>query len=136
MPDFSDPASYYPGSLERRQTVAPLKAPAVPADDLGQGIFLPLRGRDVEFFMIGQLAFALGRRPGTLRKWESQGILPTSGYTTDSKDPRGKRRLYTRRQCEGIIRIAVETGILDGLTPLADFGRQVHQLFLDLKGDQ
>jgi hypothetical protein len=71
-----------------------------------------VRGKDVEFFSIGQLALALNRRPVTIRKWESEGIIPRSTFTAPSDDPRGKRRLYTRKQVEGIVKIAREEGIL------------------------
>ena len=134
--DFSDLESYYPGSRETRQTVASLPASAVDDDLLGTGKMYPVNGRDVEFFTIGQLARAIGRQPGTLRKWESTGIIPKPLYTTKYDDIRGKRRLYTRKQAEGIIRIAMETGVMyaDERRPLDEFGRQVRKLFEDLKG--
>ncbi len=137
MMDFSDLESYYPGSRVRRQTVPPDPAPVVEDDILGPGKVYVVNGLDVEFYTIGQLAAALGRKPGTLRKWESQGILPTSGYLKPSDDPRGRRRLYSRDQCLGIIRIATDTGLLYGQgLGLEHFGRLVHQLFLDLKGSK
>jgi hypothetical protein len=132
--DFSDLESFYPGSRERRQTVAPLPASAVPDDMLGDPVIMVLNGRDTEFFYLGQIARALGRKPGTLRKWESEGILPSSGYVKPSKDPRGRRRLYTRQQADGIIRAAKTTGVMDGKCPLDEFGRQVRALFAELRG--
>lgn len=134
--DLSDLESYYPGSRERRQTVPTLPASAVEPDLLGEPTILVLRGREVEFFTIGQVARALGRSAVTLRSWEAKGILPTTGYHTVSRDPRGRRRLYTRPQAMGIIRIARELGVMGSSSrkPLDEFGRRVHQLFLNLMG--
>jgi len=56
--DFSD-LGPYPGSRESRWTVPSLPASAVEDDILGEGTIMVLRGRDVEFFTIGQLAAAL-----------------------------------------------------------------------------
>ncbi len=130
---FSELGDRYPGSRERRQTVAPLAAPVVD-DVLGPGTIYVVDGRDVEFYMIGQLAAALGRKPGTLRKWEAEGILPPSGYLKPSNDPRGIRRLYSRAQVLGIIQIAKDTGVMYSHGTLADFGRRVKALFDSLKG--
>jgi hypothetical protein len=68
---------------------------------------------DREFFTVGQLAAALGRRSVTIRKWEREGIIPAPTFNAESSDPRGRRRLYGREQVEGIVRIAAEEGILD-----------------------
>ena len=131
--DFSDLESYYPGSRQKRQTVTPLSAPVV-EDELGPGTIYVVDGRDVEFYMIGQLAAALGRRPGTLRKWEAEGILPPSGYLKPSHDPRGIRRLYTKQQVLGIIQIAKDTGVMYAHGTLAEFGSRVKELFDELRG--
>lgn len=72
-----------------------------------------LKGQRVEFFTIGQVARAINRKSVTLRSWEADGTLPPSGYVKPSDDPRGRRRLYTRAQAEGIIRIVTELGLLD-----------------------
>lgn len=95
-----------------------------------------LKGRDVEFFTIGQVARAIGRKSGTLRTWEQQEIIPPSGYRKPSPDPRGVRRLYTRAQAEGIIRLAKECGVMDAGSrrPLHDFKAKVWALFNELKG--
>lgn len=136
MIDFSDLDQYYPGSRERRQTVPSAPATGVEEDLLGNPVILVLRGVDTEFFTIGQVARAIDRKAGTLRSWEADGILPTSGYTKPSHDPRGRRRLYTRPQAEGIIRIARELGIADSASrkPLGEFSRRVFELFTSLKG--
>lgn len=76
-------------------------------------LIFKLKGKDTEFFTIGHLAKALGDRSAiTLRKWEAEGILPKSPYVKQSEDPRGRRRMYTREQVEGLVRIAREEGVL------------------------
>jgi hypothetical protein len=71
-------------------------------------------GVETEFFTVGHLARALGRQPVTIRKWEREGIIPKSTYQSPGRDddPRGRRRLYTRAQVEGMVRIAHEEGVL------------------------
>jgi len=133
--DLSELDQYYPGSRERRHS-ASAPATGVEEDPLGTPVIFVLRGADTEFFTIGQVARAIDRKPGTLRTWEANGILPTSGYTKPSHDPRGRRRLYSRPQAEGIVRIARELGIADSASrkPLDEFARRVAALFTELKG--
>lgn len=108
---------FYPGSKEKRAFAQIPVDRASPAQqvvhDLGPGIMLLVNGVEVEFFKIGQLAAALNRQPGTIRMWEATGILPPSGYVKPGKDRnvQGKRRLWTRRQLEGVIRIALEEDV-------------------------
>jgi hypothetical protein len=104
-------------------------------DPLGTPLILVLRGRDTEFFTIGQVAGAIGRKAGTLRAWENKGIIPTSGYTKPSNDPRGRRRLYTRQQAEGMVRLAKEHHVMDADSrrPLDAFSRDVIALFAELR---
>jgi len=72
-----------------------------------------LRGKEMEFFTIGQVGRALGNRsPNTLRAWEREGILPKSPYVKPSQDPRGRRRMYTRAMVEGLVDIARQEGVL------------------------
>ena len=136
LDQFAGLDQYYPGSRERRQTVPASRPLAVEEDLLGTGTIMRVRGERVEFFTIGQLAAALNRKAVTLRAWEAAGILPTSGYHTASKDPRGRRRLYTRDQCAGIIRLAKEHNIMEAgaRRPLDAFGQAVRELFTELKG--
>lgn len=132
---------YYPGSTTPRRTVtaAPqeetepgLLDEAVEA--LGEPVVFTVNGIDVEFFLIGQLAAALGRSATTLRRWETQGTIPRSGYTKPSTDPRGRRRLYSRAQCEGIIRIYIDEGVWDtGRIKGTEFSARVVELFRSLK---
>ncbi len=71
-------------------------------------------GTETEFFTVGQLATALGRQPVTIRKWEREGVIPKSTFQSPGRDGdvRGRRRLYTREQVEGIVHIAHEEGVL------------------------
>lgn len=73
-----------------------------------------INGEDIEFFTVGQLAKALGREPGTMRKWENLGVIPKATFQVPGKDGdvRGRRRLYSRKQVEGMVRIAEEEGML------------------------
>ena len=80
--------------------------------DLNPMIFT-VRGKEMQFFPIGALAQALGNRsPNTLRAWEKEGILPKSVFVKPSRDPRGRRRMYTRAMVEGLVKIAREEGVL------------------------
>lgn len=107
---------FYPGSRERRPASGAYGIPQAevsPFDGVTPRIY-DVNGQTVEFFTIGQLAAALNRKPVTLRKWEAQGILPAATFQAPNpgKDPRARRRLYTRAQAEGIVRIAREEGLL------------------------
>lgn len=78
-----------------------------------------VNGKEVEFFTIGQLAMALGVKPVTLRSWEQKGWVPFPPYRTrppqwaglPNKKQQG-RRLWTRAQVAGIVRIAREEGMV------------------------
>jgi len=92
-------------------------------------------GMDREFFTIGALAKALGRQPGTIRKWEADELLPKATFRQSTEDPRGEHRLYTRAQIEGIVRIATEEGLMNGdgkAVTSTDFTRRVFELFREL----
>jgi hypothetical protein len=111
---------FYPGSTRplvrhrnRLNTEAARKA-ADPAAWDAKPRKYKVGGEETEFFTVGQLAQALGRQPVTIRKWEREGVIPKATYQSPGKDGdvRGRRRLYTREQVEGIVRIAVEEGVL------------------------
>lgn len=78
-----------------------------------------LNNKDVEFFTIGQLAMALGVKAVTLRSWEQKGWVPHPPFRTrppqwgglPNKKQQG-RRLWTRAQVAGIVRIAQEEGMV------------------------
>lgn len=71
-------------------------------------------GKSVELFTISQLAEVLNRRPVTIRTWEQKGIIPRATFVKPgiNKDPRGRRRLYSRQQVEALVAIADEEGLL------------------------
>lgn len=71
-----------------------------------------INGGPMDFFNIGQLARALGRKPVTIRLWEREGILPKATFMLNANSVNGRRRYYSKGQVEGIVRIALEEGIL------------------------
>lgn len=98
------------------------------------------KGDAREFFMIGHLAAALGRSVQTIRAWESSGLLPKSRYRTappphgvNGAKPKG-RRLWTRMQIEGLLRIAEQEGVIlnDGPPPTRAFTERARKLFTEL----
>lgn len=88
-------------------------------------------GEDIEFFTMGALAEALNRRPVTMRLWESKGWLPTPSYRTPSNGAIAGKRLYTRDQIEGIIKIAKEEGVYpSNVSPVnTNFTKRALELF-------
>lgn len=78
------------------------------------------KGEEHEFFTVGALADALGVKPVTVRKWESEGKMPRSRYrgptpkkaSLPDKANKG-RRLYTRSQIRAVIDAAKATGVSD-----------------------
>lgn len=101
-------------------------------------------GEEREFFTIGHLAKALGYSVQSIRAWENQRLLPRSRYRTPSPrqaDQPGHlvkgRRLWTRAQIEGILRIASEEGvILNKKPPTPRFATRVTALFDSLFTDE
>jgi len=108
---------YYPGSKMRAKTYGeqqdyvelPQAEDAIDAKP--RTAFL--KGKEVEFYTVGALAQVLNRKPVTIRKWETEGIIPKPTFIAPSPDKRGKRRLYTREQILGIKQIAREEGVLE-----------------------
>lgn len=135
---FDDLDQFYPGSRTKRKD--PAKQPAnqmvVILPELGESHIYRVGGEDREFFFIGQLARALNRSAVTLRRWEAQAIIPQPTYSAPSyvDDPRGRRRIYSREQVEGIVRIAAEEGLLDPLKRVnsTNFSARVTELFREL----
>lgn len=132
--EFAAIEQRYPGSNKK---ITPLPKPQKSLqDDKEAWDYQPrqfvVAGQLRDFYLIGHLAKALNRRPVTLRKWERDGTIPKSKYVAPSDDPRGRRRLYTREQVEGIIKIAKEERILDNLNaPITKtrFTERVRELF-------
>lgn len=99
-----------------------------------------VNGEMREFFTIGHLAKATGYSVQSIRAWENTHLLPKSRYRTPSpKMSRSPehivkgRRLWTREQIEGILRIAKEEGvILNKKAPTPRFAQRVQELFNEL----
>jgi hypothetical protein len=99
-----------------------------------------MEGAEREFFTISHLATALGRSVVTIRSWEHKGLMPKTpfrsprprGTTLPDKQPKGKR-LWTREQITGILRIASEEQvILNGKPPTEHFAQRVLDMFRTL----
>jgi hypothetical protein len=106
---------YYPGSKRKIDHNAEPGRPKIDIDgwDAKPRIYKK-NGVETEFFTVGHLALAMNRKPLTIRQWERKGIIPKSTYQRAGKNgnQHGRRRLYTRAQIEGMIRIAEEEGLL------------------------
>jgi hypothetical protein len=144
---FEDLEQPYPG---RRKPVNRDPKPP-PSDDTELWDAHPttyvVAGEKREFFYIGALAKALGYSVQAVRLWESQGLLPNSGYrsprtakpTAGGRSNKGKR-LWTRDQIEGILRLAKKhrvilpdrSGVRNPPTPA--FARDVARLFNEQVG--
>jgi predicted DNA-binding transcriptional regulator AlpA len=77
-------------------------------------IYRQVQGYMREFFGVGHLSKALGRSVKTIYKWETEGLFPKATFIYNGASRNGQRRLYTRAQIEGALRIAEEEGILTG----------------------
>lgn len=133
--------AFYPGSKQRRQPSRQPAPEASPFDGVTPRRY-DVAGKTVEFFGIGDLATALGRKPGTLRKWENTGVLPKATFQAPNpkQDKRARRRLYSRAQAEGIVRIWHEEGLGDDALPKrvssTRFTERARALFAELRGAQ
>jgi hypothetical protein len=135
----------YPGSKRPLKTFDTTFSPVpdTALDPLGEGKKMRVGTRELEFYTIGDLARALNRKPVTIRKWESEGVIPKAVYILPSKidDKRGVRRLYSREQVEGLMLVAREEGVFE---PSAngkwksiedtDFRQRAYDLFVKLEG--
>jgi hypothetical protein len=93
-----------------------------------------------EFYTISHLAAALGYSVQSIRAWEDKGLLPRSPYRSPrtrapvagGRSDKGKR-LWTREQVEGIVRLARRHRvILNKKPPTSAFARDVKVLFTQL----
>lgn len=96
-----------------------------------------LNGEPREFYLISHLAAALGYSVQSIRAWEDKGVLPRTPYRSPRKTKpvaggrliKGKR-LWTREQVEGIIRLARRHRVIfNKKPPTAAFARDVKVLF-------
>lgn len=126
----------YPG---RRKPInrSPAKAGGESADWAEKPLVYKVNGVDTEFFTIGHLAKALGYSVQSIRAWENGLLLPKSRYRTPNPRLANQpevlqkgRRLWTREQIEGILRIASEEGvILNKKPPTQRFAFRVQTFF-------
>lgn len=105
---------YYPGSKRKIENGPDTPSKADPDGWDAKPRVYKKNGVDTEFFTIGHLAIAMNRKPLTIRQWERKGIIPKSTYQRAGRNgsQHGRRRLYTRAQIEGMIKIAHEEGLL------------------------
>lgn len=106
---------FYPGSKRKIDHSEDADDPKVITDGWDAKPRMYKRnGVDTEFFTVGHLAVAMNRKPLTIRQWERKGIIPKSTYQRAGRggSQHGRRRLYTRAQIEGMIKIAAEEGLL------------------------
>jgi hypothetical protein len=96
-----------------------------------------VNGEVREFYTISHLAAALGYSVQSIRAWEDKGALPRSPFRSPrtakpvagGRSDKGKR-LWTREQIEGIVRLARRHNvILNKRPPTAAFARDVKVLF-------
>ena len=120
---------FYPGSKQKRRESKEMRHERV-VEERRQAkeeeswdahpIEVGVKGVKYEMFRVGALAKALGRDPVTIRAWMRKGWLPRNTYQTapvvGSRGDAG-RRLWTRRQIEGIVQVAKEEGLLDPKPP-------------------
>ena len=105
-------ARFYPGSKQRIPD-EPKPPPPRPVSDKPwdrNPRRLMVGGEEHEFFTIGALAEALNRQAVTIRKWEERGVIPKARYRSGGKV---SRRLYSRRQVEGLVLLCAKHGILE-----------------------
>jgi hypothetical protein len=115
----------YPGSrppIEHGKT----KPPTPTAWDFRPQLWT-VNGVETELFTIGSLAAATGLSPISLRRWESEGILPPPSVRTpkptgtQAQGSKVGRRLYTRHQIELVVRGIELFKIRDGRKGKADW---------------
>lgn len=129
----------YPGRRKPMNRSYVVNAPE-PVGWADKPLVYKVAGMDMEFFTIGHLAKALGYSVQSIRAWENNALLPKSRYRTPSpraanqpEHLRKGRRLWTREQIEGILRIASEEGvILNKKPPTPAFARRVQTMFNEL----
>ena len=108
-------------------------------------VYYLVGGERKEFFTISHLAKALGYSVQSIRSWENQGLLARSPYRSPrtsapvagGRSNKGKR-LWTRQQIEGIVRIAKRHKVIfpnrkgDKNPPTPGFAHEVAELFASL----
>lgn len=110
------PLDVYPGTARPIGVPHPVIHPGdtAPARWDENPVYKKISGFYREFFAISHLGAALGRSTKTLYKWETNGLFPSATWIYNGASKNGRRRLYTRRQIEGVTAIAYEEGVLSG----------------------
>lgn len=133
----------YPGRRRPVNRVAPTATSDTPLWDAHPGTYI-VAGEKREFFYIGALAKALGYSVQAIRLWESQGLIPPSTYRAPktkgkpqaSGSHRGKR-LWTRKQIEGILALANKHRVIvNREPPTKAFAQDVARLFNQLLSEE
>ncbi|MFE2539076.1 hypothetical protein [Actinacidiphila glaucinigra] len=110
------PLDVYPGTARPIGVPHPALQPA--GADVARWdedpVFKKISGFYREFFAISHLCAAINRSPKTLYKWETSNLFPLATWIYNGESRNGRRRLYTRRQIEGVVVIAYEEGVLSG----------------------
>lgn len=102
-------------------------------------------GVDRKFYFIGAVEKALGYSQQSIRAWEREGLMPKTPYRTPrtrgmvaaGRSNKG-RRLWTKEQIEGMLRIAKNHGVIlpdaNGVRhpPTKAFATDVGRLFAEL----
>lgn len=111
--DFLNDLPDWPGNTPPRNRGGSKRRPAIDILNGARSRVYRINGKDMEMFTVGELARALGKKPGTIRMWELNGWIPRANFRTPSPlsgqlpntTPRG-RRLYTREQVEFLVEAA------------------------------
>ena len=108
----------YPGRMKpKNRNVVPV-APDTELWD-AKPVYYLIAGVKREFFTISHLAKALDYSVQSIRAWETQGLLPRTPFRSPrtvrpvagGRSDKGKR-LWTREQIMGIVRIAKKHGVI------------------------
>lgn len=134
----------YPG---RKRPVNRTVKKVDPEDEVwdAKPVFYMVNGEKQEFFLISHLAKALDYSVQSIRAWEAQGLLARTPFRSPrtakpvagGRSNKGKR-LWTREQVLGIIRIAKKHKVIfpnrKGIKqpPTAAFAAEVGEFFASL----
>jgi len=118
LPDF-------PGKRAPKNRPKPKNQPSVIDDRYGgaRGKEYVINGKKVILYTIGEVAKALGRKPVTIRMWETKAWIPKPSYRTSppkteqipGKPSKGKR-LYSQEQLDTLLEGVERYGISDHYT--------------------
>jgi hypothetical protein len=139
--DLRERGRDYPGKRKPvLRSIRRPKAPEPPGWD-ADPVYYVQDGEKREYFTIRHLAAALDYSQQSIRAWENSGLLPKSGYrspkprkpTIGGRNTKGKR-LWTREQIEGLLKIAEEEGVIvNKQPPTKAFARRVAAFYKTLR---